>query len=202
MAFGNYLRQIKGATLKVALAFIIISATVTGIFAFDLWGSTTFLKDVILEIQNVFSEFTDGYGNIQLVPLLLNNIRVCFIAFGVGVVPFLYLPALILGVNALIIGAVLGLFALESVTMMFLTLGLGILPHGIFELPAIFISLACGFILCSTITKTILKKEQDMAISEVILYSLQTIIFICVPLMIVAGFIEVYITPKLLMMFI
>lgn len=202
MAFENYLRKLKGTTIKVALAFIIISAIITGIFAFDLWGSTTFLKDIILEIQNVFSEFADGYGNIQLVPLLLNNIKVCFVAFGVGVVPFLYLPALILVVNALIIGAVLGLFALESVGMMFITIGLGILPHGIFELPAIFISIACGFTLCSTITKAVLKKEQDMNISEVILYSLQTIIFICVPLMTVAGIIEVYATPKLLMMFI
>lgn len=199
MTFREYLRRIKGPTIKVTIAFIIISVLITAIFGLNLFGSAEFLQGLVDDIMENFGGLVSEDGTIDPLALIFNNIRVCFIALGVGIVPFLYLPILILIVNAGVIGAILGFFSLESISTLVKTVIFGILPHGIFELPAIFISLACGFLLCHTITKTILRRNTDMRVSDVLINSLMTVIFVCVPLMIVAGLIEVTITPWLLM---
>lgn len=200
MTFREYLRRIKGPTIKVTIAFIIISVLITAVFGLNLFGSADFLQEIVDEIMGTFDGLIASDGTIDPLALIFNNIRVCFIALGVGIVPFLYLPAIILLVNAGVIGTILGFFSLESISTLVKTVVFGILPHGILELPAIFISLACGFLLCHTITKKILRRNTDMRVSDVLINSLITVIFVCVPLMIVAGIIEVFITPGLLMM--
>lgn len=200
MTFRQYLRRIKGPTIKVSIAFFIIMMAVTGIFLLDLFGARTFLMEVLNEFTEGVSDIFLEDGILNLVPLVINNIRVCFVALGLGIIPFIYLPVIVVLFNAAIVGIILGLISIEGIKMVIYTFILGIVPHGIFELPAIFLATACGFLLSHTLTKSILRKEHDLTVVEVLKNSLKTLVFVCIPLMIVAGLIEVYITPRLLMM--
>lgn len=200
MTFREYLRRIQSPTIKIGIAFFIITIITTFIYANNIFGVADALQDIWDTFFASLGDLINEDGTIKPISLILNNIQVCFLAFGLGIIPFLYVPALVLIINAVIIGVVLGIFYLESISIMLSRFLLGIVPHGILELPAIFIALACAFLLCHTITKTILRQSHDITISQALFNGLKTIIFVCVPLMIIAGLIEVYITPQLLIM--
>ena len=70
-------------------------------------------------------------GSISVPALLWNNLRAMVLSVLYGFIPFIYLPALSLGVNALLLGLFAAYFLNNGISML-AYLG-GILPHGIFE---------------------------------------------------------------------
>ena len=72
-------------------------------------------------------------GSISVPALFWNNLRAMVLSVLYGFIPFIYLPALSLGVNALLLGLFAAYFLNNGISML-AYLG-GILPHGIFELP-------------------------------------------------------------------
>lgn len=46
----------------------------------------------------------DAEGNFSAPALFLNNLQACALAMGYGFIPFLYLPAVSLGINAMMFG--------------------------------------------------------------------------------------------------
>lgn len=74
-------------------------------------------------------------GSISVPALLWNNLRAMVLSVLYGFIPFIYLPALSLGVNALLLGLFAAYFLNNGISIL-AYLG-GILPHGIFELPAL-----------------------------------------------------------------
>ena len=46
----------------------------------------------------------DAEGNFSALGLFLNNLQACALAMGYGFIPFLYLPAVSLGINAMMFG--------------------------------------------------------------------------------------------------
>ena len=100
-------------------------------------------------------------GSISVPALLWNNLRAMVLSVLYGFIPFIYLPALSLGVNALLLGLFAAYFLNNGISIL-AYLG-GILPHGIFELPALVISLACGIYLCSRINQYVRTHCGDSA---------------------------------------
>ena len=88
----------------------------------------------------------DEEGGMFVFGLLMNNWRAMLLSAAYGFIPFLFLPVISLLVN----GALLGIMASYYMThgMSMLLFLAGILPHGVLELPALVLSIACGACLC------------------------------------------------------
>ena len=155
----------------------------------------SFLNPVVENISNQVRT-----GNIQLTfqSIFSNNIKIVFIMFLMGVL--CCFSAVILAFNGLFVG-----YFTAIQDDLFTTL-LMLIPHGIFELPSCIIACASGFVLFNFILnffKTFAKQEDGPISSQ--LYDSyvdnfdklkQAIILLAVStiLMIIAGFVEVYLT--------
>lgn len=157
--------------------------------------------DIPASVISAFNEDIAGSGIVQedgsfnVLALFTNNLRAMVLGVLYGFIPFLYLPALALGVNA----AILGMLA-SLIDGQWLLLAAGILPHGIFELPALFLSLAAGLCLCKNINVYIRKNEKGI-MKPLLLNILRVVVLLVLPLLVIAAVMETYVTPALMQLF-
>lgn len=185
--YGRYVGMTAAAFLVLlVLAYIAgrlfpdIPATVISAFNEDIAGSGIVQED----------------GSFNVLALFANNLRAMVLGILYGFIPFLYLPALALGVNA----AILGMLA-SLIDGQWLLLAAGILPHGIFELPALFLSLAAGLCLCKNINAYIRKNEKGI-MKPLLLNILRVTGLVVIPLLVVAAIMESYVTPAVMQLFV
>ena len=71
-------------------------------------------------LQHLFQgmDLTDGAGNLSPLLLLANNLRACAVTMLYGLIPFVRLPALALGVNAVLLGGLAACYAATDTTML------------------------------------------------------------------------------------
>ena len=103
-----------------------------------------------------------------------------------------------LGFNALLLGLFAAYFLNNGISML-AYLG-GILPHGIFELPALVISLACGIYLCSRINQYVRKNTRGM-MAPTLKNIVRVLTLTVLPLLAVAAAVEAYVTPAVMQFF-
>lgn len=157
--------------------------------------------DIPVSVISAFNEDIAGSGIVQedgsfnVLALFTNNLRAMVLGVLYGFIPFLYLPALALGVNA----AILGMLA-SLIDGQWLLLAAGILPHGIFELPALCLSLAAGLCLCKNINVYIRKNEKGV-MKPLLLNILRVVVLLVLPLLVIAAVMETYVTPALMQLF-
>lgn len=183
-------------TIIVGLIFI-LSVTSSYLFFYEN-------EKVAMNIVEEFVKATEDMvklenGNLALA-IILNNIRACIISVLLGFIPFLFLTIFVLLINAGLIGAVFQASSIGAGVSLWKTIIFGILPHGILELPALFISMALSIFLCLFLTKKILKLEKAK-FGKTLLNVLLNVIIIVIPLLLVAGLIEGFITPILITKF-
>ncbi|WP_195984145.1 stage II sporulation protein M [Clostridium sp. D33t1_170424_F3] len=133
-------------------------------------------------------------GGISFWFLLGNNLWASAICILMGFLPFLFLPVLPLASNA----AILGLSAAySSISGMGLAVfAVGILPHGILELPALILAISLGFYLCKEMVKQILGRADSFL--KTLCNVARTFTLLVIPMMFAAALIETYITPVLI----
>ena len=134
----------------------------------------------------------------QVLTLLWNNLRAMVLSVLYGFIPFIYLPALSLGVNALLLGLFAAYFLNNGISIL-AYLG-GILPHGIFELPALVISLACGIYLCSRINQHVRKNTRGI-MAPTLKNIVRVLALTVLPLLAAAAAVEAYVTPAVMQFF-
>lgn len=185
------LREVKGTFVFSLFAFLFI-AFISGM-ALRQWE---------VPIQEFVEGFVEGKGDLfsadgQLLALGLfkNNIKSAFYSLALGLIPFLYLPGFSIGVNALVIGAV---YVFISSSLSVFTYILVLLPHGIFEIPAFLLAASSGLYLCREISRKILGRPH-LDLRGLIYRQAQVFIFIVLPLLVLAAFIESYISPLFMM---
>ena len=137
-------------------------------------------------------------GSISVPALLWNNLRAMVLSVLYGFIPFIYLPALSLGVNALLLGLFAAYFLNNGISIL-AYLG-GILPHGIFELPALVISLACGIYLCSRSNQYVRKNTRGI-MAPTLKNIVRVLALTVLPLLAVAAAVEAYVTPAVMQFF-
>lgn len=137
----------------------------------------------------------DESGNILFLPLLFNNLRAAAVSVCYGFIPFLFLPALSLGLNSLLIGFFAAYYLNNGMDMLYFLAS--IVPHGILEIPALVISIALGLYLCRVINdyaRHSTKGTVKTALGSILrVYCLRA-----APLFIAAALIECYITPRII----
>ena len=131
----------------------------------------------------------------MMATLFFNNVIASLLSMLYGLIPFLPLSALALGMNALMLGAFAAIYQQQGIGLGVYVLG--VLPHGIFELSALILSCALGLLICRTGTERILKKS-DTPFFRRVLDCIRVFLTFSVPLLLVAALIETYVTPALL----
>ncbi len=134
-------------------------------------------------------------GSFSALALFGNNLRAMVFSVLYGFIPFLYLPALSLGVNAMLIGVLTSLMQGR-----WLLLAAGLIPHGVFEIPALFLSLAAGLCLCKNIN-TYIRRNEKGVMRPLLLNILRVMLLLLVPLLAFAAVMEAYVTPLAMQLF-
>jgi len=146
-------------------------------------------------LEDLAEEVVDSSPLRGIFLLFLNNflasLRVLFLGIILGIAPFLSLL-----VNGSILGIVTAILAEQNINPVFF-LSLGILPHGILEIPAFLISAAFGLKLGYHLIYPIEGKNRRKSISYILNEVLNIFFFIFI-LLVLAAIIEILITPFLI----
>ncbi len=136
-------------------------------------------------------------NNINAPSLFLNNTRAVALIFFAGLFSFSVLGVLLYMVNIGLIGGLFALFQLLGIQPWPL-FQYGVLPHGIFEIPALMLGSAAMLYMGVAIVTPQTGKSMGEVILELFADWAKIFIGLVVPLLAVAAVIEAYITPGLL----
>ncbi len=194
-ALGDFWREEYGRWVGItAVAFLVlvVLSYIAGRLFPEIPATVlTYFNEVVADSGIVRDD-----GSFSALALFGNNLRAMVLSTLYGFIPFLYLPALSMGVNAILLGMVA-----SSVNGQWLLLAAGILPHGIFELPALCLSLAAGLCLCQNINRYIRKNEKGI-MKPLLLNILRVTGLVVIPLLVVAAIMESYVTPAVMQLFV
>ena len=194
-ALGDFWREEYGRwvgmTAVAFLVLVVLSYIAGRLFPEIPATILTYFNEVVADSGIVRDD-----GSFSAPALFGNNLRAMVLSTLYGFIPFLYLPALSMGVNAILLGMVA-----SSVNGQWLLLAAGILPHGIFELPALCLSLAAGLCLCQNINRYIRKNEKGV-MKPLLLNILRVTGLVVIPLLVVAAIMESYVTPAVMQLFV
>lgn len=194
-ALGGFWREEYGRWVGMtAIAFlvlVVLSYIAGRLFPEISATILTYFNEVVADSGIVRDD-----GSFSALALFGNNLRAMVLSTLYGFIPFLYLPALSMGINAILLGMVA-----SSVNGQWLLLAAGILPHGIFELPALCLSLAAGLCLCQNINRYIRKNEKGI-MKPLLLNILRVTGLVVIPLLVVAAIMESYVTPAVMQLFV
>ena len=139
----------------------------------------------------------DVQGSISALFLFVNNTRAVTIIFFAGLFSFGVLGVLLYMINIGLIGGVFALFELLG-AQPWTVFQYGVLPHGIFEIPALMISSAAMLYMGVAIVTPQTGKSMGEVILELLADWTKIFIGVVVPLLAIAAVIEAYLTPVLL----
>ena len=132
-------------------------------------------------------------GAVLMWAIFANNLTAMFSAMLAGLVPFLRLPALELGMNALLLGGLAAYYRQNGLGLAsFLA---GTLPHGITELSALALACASGLYLCRAVSGRLLKREGAPSVRRTFGECVRAYVRWILPLALVSAAIETYVTP-------
>ena len=118
-----------------------------------------------------------------------------------GLISFSILGVIVYLINVSLVGVVLGVFKLVGYSPVLL-FAAGLLPHGIFEIPALMLASAVVLRIGAVMVTPQIGKSMGQVVFELLADWLKVFIGVVVPLLIVAALIETYITPTILITFI
>lgn len=172
----NYLKESKKFIFWIIAIFLFL-----GILGFFIPPSEEISKAIMEQLKEIV-EKTQGMNAFELILFIFfNNMKTSFSGMVFGFL-FGIIPLIVTLVN----GYILGFVSAMSVDLDGFSSLLSLLPHGIFELPAVFISLGLGLKFGSFIfQKNALKSFNDFFWN-----SIRVFILIVLPLLIIAAIIE------------
>lgn len=130
--------------------------------------------------------------------LFINNTRSMMVIFLAGMFSFSVLGVLFYMINVALIGGVYALLQLLGVAPLPIFLA-GVLPHGLFELPALLIGSAVVLYIGAALVTPQNGKSMGEVIIELMADWAKIFVGLVVPLLAVAALIEAYITPLILL---
>lgn len=146
---------------------------------------------LVLFKEMVGNEIIDDEPWMMAVQLFLNNLEACVILF-IGGTLLGIIPVLILLLNGLIIGGILEVVRKDAGDLAVLA---SIIPHGIFEIPAVIISGALGLMLGNAVMSDL--SGNGSASDEAFRLGSIFVRYI-IPFVAIAACIEAFITPAVL----
>ena len=129
--------------------------------------------------------------------ILLNNVRATFLVFLTGLFSFSVLGMLVYLVNVGLVGGVLGVFKLIGFSPVVL-FAAGLLPHGVFEIPALMLSSAVVLRMGAVLVTPQVGRSMGQIVLEQMADWLKVFLGVVIPLLVLAALVEAYITPSIL----
>ncbi len=170
--------------MKLVLGFFVLGIVGGWIYSWLYPQNTQML---LFQLKERFSALTKDLKEGSLwVIILLNNFEISFLGMALGSL-FGIFPLFLALINGAILGFLLN-FKISKLSWSYLLAGT--LPHGIFELPAVFLALSLGVFLGRAIFKPNWLKNFKLA--------LKLYFKICLPLLLLGALVEAYFTPKIL----
>jgi uncharacterized membrane protein SpoIIM required for sporulation len=126
-----------------------------------------------------------------------NNVRATVLIFLGGLFSFSVLGLLVYLVNIGLIGGVLGVFKLLGYSPLLL-FAAGLLPHGIFEIPALILSSAIVLRFGAVLVTPQIGKSMGQVVLELLADWAKIYVGLVLPLLMMAALIESYVTPQIL----
>jgi len=170
---------------------LLLVAICFGLSAFI--GAPEFSESIIIHLEHIASQ-TLAQSRYQLFFFIFFNNSIKALGVILFGILFSVIPILFLIINGFIIGIVTA-SVVSSEGVLFLAGG--ILPHGVFEIPALLLTSALGWVLGIHLFQRI-KKQKTTPITITLVFAGRFFIFIIVPLFLVAAFVEAFITPTIL----
>lgn len=143
-------------------------------------------------------DLTTASGHISFLALFVNNVQACALIMLYGLIPYIRLSAIPLGLNTALIGVLAANSVVRGELLMFLV---GILPHGIFELPALVLAFAMSLFVCGQVTRRCKKDQSAISTLNCIVLISRFLFLVLIPLLFIAALIEAWVTPALLLLF-
>lgn len=178
--------------LYATVAALLILALGCGIGTLAVMEDPTLGEDLMQTLnQEVFGKILDDNQIILSFNLFLNNLEASIILF-LGGATFGVLTLIVLSTNGIVIGMVIEVLREQQGLLYILA---GVIPHGIFEIPAFVISGGLGLLLAEELLRE--ARGKGDAAEKAKDYS---IVFLkaVIPLLAIAAFVEGFITPEII----
>ena len=189
--------------LRQPLMIVILLAIVSGIVSY-MWVVQYVPKYVDLTPERVdtirtfvtsnLTDMDDLSSHIPAPLLFFHNARTTVAFLLLGLVSFATLGLTLFLGNIALVGGMMGAASLVGYSPL-LTLAAGVLPHGIFELTAVFLATAAML----RVGAQLVTPQTDKSLGEILLLALadwfRVFIGVVLPLLAIAALIEVYVTP-------
>lgn len=185
----SYLVEIR-PYLKTSLVFFGIGVAIGLMIVSRLPGLADYFEDSVANFIRTFR----GLPRLQLAgAIFLNNASKTLLAITLGAL-FGVIPGIFLLTNGVALGIVFTLAAKSKGLWLSL---LSILPHGVIELPAVFLGTSIGLLVGNHAVKMLLRRT-DAALRFELKRGIRFFFTIIVPLLLVAAFVEAFVTATLI----
>jgi uncharacterized membrane protein SpoIIM required for sporulation len=189
---------------------IMLVTAILGYWASYHWAVMTIPKMLSSastnDITNLVKDARQTVGLAQInqhlsaVFIFTNNLRATLLILIGGMISFSVLGMIAYLVNVGLVGVVLGVFKLIGFSPLLL-FAAGLLPHGIFEIPALMLSSAVMLRIGAMLVTPQIGKSMGQVVFELLADWLKVFLGVVVPLLAVAALIETYVTPFILVTF-
>lgn len=188
----------RTATVHLLAMSIFMGSGLFGFLAYSMDSQAAFffrpggvekLERSLQRSEKMGAVISSSVAPVFATKIMTNNIQVCFLAFALGLT-FGIGTFLLLWMNGLLLGTYAAVAHKYGVGTLFWSY---ILPHGIIELTAIFMAGGAGFLLAKALWFPGEKRRRD-ALREQGRAAIQVVLAI-IPMLIVAGLIEGFVTP-------
>ena len=189
---------LSGEVLRTAIAFPILV-----MLSFTLCTVFPALRDSLL--SRVLSSMesmgiVNEDGSLSALALFSNNLRATVFIMVYGLVPFIQLPALALGVNTMALGVLASWYIAQGYSIVaFLA---AVLPHGLAEFPALILAFGVGLYVCGQVTRRLFRRDESaLHIWDCLVLISRMLLLVLIPLLAVAAILEAYVTPLVAALF-
>jgi stage II sporulation protein M len=197
-------KVMRQLTVPVGVLLVLAVVTLWGGFYWTITTVPEFVDvaspEAVQSISERFERSTTLIGlgqNFSASFIFTHNVRAVGLILLAGLVSFSVLGMLVYIVNLSTVGILLGVFQLLGYSPVTLTVS-GLLPHGIFEIPALILASAAML----RIGVVMVTPQMGRSLGEVVLELLadwtKIVVGVVVPLLLIAAVIETYVTPLLL----
>ena len=151
------------------------------------------LSEPLIEIlKKLYGETFNLPLPLLTILIFANNFAKSFVAMLLGIILGIP-PLLFIFANGLILG-IIGYAIVRDYGIWFFLAG--ILPHGVLEIPAVILSVALGVKLGLAVLGKF--KHREVSVKETLLSCIRSYLFVVLPLLAIAAFVESHITPLIL----
>jgi uncharacterized membrane protein SpoIIM required for sporulation len=192
--------------LSLPMGILTILAVITLWFGFQ-WTISTVpayvdiaSPEAVQEISERFERSTTMISlgqNFSAPYIFSHNVRAVGLILLAGLVSFSVLGILVYIINLSVVGVLLGAFQLLGYSPLLLTVN-GLLPHGIFEIPALILASAAMLRIGVVMVTPQMGRSLGEVVIELLADWTKIVVGIVVPLLLIASIIETYVTPLLL----